>query len=209
VVGSRQLAHTRFPPSLRWLALSQSGAGHISAWLREEGRPPSSLAVTNVSGMHARWIGEFALGFMLSHSMRLPQLMQQQREEVWAMRRTGRVRGSVVLIVGMGAIGEEVARMCRAHGATVLATRRSLLPTVSPADHRRVDRDWPQALSSDDLPWYEVCLTQCVPSRRAGCSRMPPRASVMSCTPPQISWRCCLAPILSCCAPRVRTRPRR
>lgn len=126
VPGSKHLANTRFPPSLRWLALSQGGAGHIAGWLQDEGKPPDALAVTNVSGMHAQWIGEFALGFMLSHAMRLPRLMQQQRDEVWAMRPTGQVRGSVVLVVGLGAIGEEIGRLCQAHGATVLATRRTV-----------------------------------------------------------------------------------
>jgi phosphoglycerate dehydrogenase-like enzyme len=33
--------------------------------------------------------------------------------------------GSTVLVVGLGAIGESVARLCDAFGATVLATRRS------------------------------------------------------------------------------------
>ena len=127
VPGSQHLATTRFPPNLRWLALSQGGAGHISGWLQDEGMAPDALAVTNVSGMHARWIGEWVLGFMLSHTMRLSRLMQQQREEMWAMLPTAQVRGSCVLVVGLGAIGEEVGRLCQAHGATVLATRRSVV----------------------------------------------------------------------------------
>lgn len=126
VPGSRQLEATRFPPSLRWLCVSQAGAGQVTTYLQEEAKELDSLFVTNVSGMHARWIGEWVIGFMSAHCMRLPVFLEQQKVGHWGKQRTANINGSTVLVVGLGAIGEEVSRLCKAFGATVLGTRRGV-----------------------------------------------------------------------------------
>ena len=120
VPGSKYLETTRFPPSLRWLCVSQAGASAIGMWLHEEGRPLGlhSLAVTNVSGIHGGWMAEWVLGFMHAHCMRLPTLLKQQERREWHMLPTTRIKASTVLVVGLGAIGEEVARLCQANGAS-------------------------------------------------------------------------------------------
>ena len=68
---------------------------------------------------------------MLALARKFPTLMEDKREKRWAEDQFTRfepaeMRGSTVGIVGYGSTGREVARICRALGATVLASKRNL-----------------------------------------------------------------------------------
>ena len=116
--------------------MNQAGAAQVGNWLREEERPDESLFVTNVSGIHAPWISEFVMGFISMHALQMPTFLKQQWEgKTWQKQPTLSIAGSTVLVLGLGAIGESVARLCEAYGCTVLATRRSAAPGEAPPPH--------------------------------------------------------------------------
>ena len=116
--------------------MNQAGAAQVGNWLREEERADDSLFVTNVSGIHAPWISEFVMGFISMHALQMPTFLKQQWEgKTWQKQPTLSIAGSTVLVLGLGAIGESVARLCEAYGCTVLATRRSAAPGEAPPPH--------------------------------------------------------------------------
>jgi phosphoglycerate dehydrogenase-like enzyme len=87
--------------------------------------------VTTLSGAAVPQIAEFALMSMLALSRKLPVMLKDEPDALWAEKRYQRYRptelyGSTVGIVGYGSIGREVARLCTAFGATILATKRDL-----------------------------------------------------------------------------------
>ncbi len=89
------------------------------------------IMVTSTRGIHASNIGEYVLGMLISLGHRLPAMMKDQREKIWSEDRYKRfvpteLRHSTVGILGYGAIGREVARLCKSFGAKVLATKRDL-----------------------------------------------------------------------------------
>ncbi|MCB9436821.1 MAG: D-2-hydroxyacid dehydrogenase [Anaerolineales bacterium] len=96
------------------------------------------IVITSSSGIHVSNIGEYVLGMILALGHRIPRMMQHQTRAEWHDERfklfmPQELSKSTVGILGYGRIGREVARLCKAFGATVLATKRNV---KTPADHR-------------------------------------------------------------------------
>ena len=108
-------------PNLRWLQLTSAGADRlIDGQLMR-----SNVVVTTASGVHTVTAGELILGFILSFAKGLPTAMHAQRERKWSPRMPQELYGKTTGIVGIGAIGGGVARLAKAFGMRVVATRRS------------------------------------------------------------------------------------
>lgn len=124
-------------PNLRWLALPSAGADRV---VREGLVQPGGPVVTTSSGMHAAPIGEFALSLMLMWVRHWPEMIDLQRAATWPSHE-GRealagheLSGSTLGIIGLGAIGRYIARLGRAFGMRIVATRRSAAPGDSDPD---------------------------------------------------------------------------
>ena len=114
-------------PKLRWVQLHLTRVDHIV----EHSLMHSEVMVTTLSGASAPQVAEFALMSILSLSRRLPIMFKDAADVRWAgdrfkSYRSIELRGSTVGIIGYGSIGREVARLCRAFGARVLAVKRDL-----------------------------------------------------------------------------------
>ena len=74
-------------------------------------------------------MAEFAVFGVLAGAKDLPRLLAQQRDRNWTGRwEMKQVSEMTVLVVGLGGIGQEVARRLSALGATVIGTSRHLRP---------------------------------------------------------------------------------
>ena len=82
------------PPMAKAQAAREPGCGAASA-----GR---ELFLTNVCGMHAKWMGEWCVGFMLMHALRMPEFLAQQRAGTWHKLPTASLGGATVAVVGFG-----------------------------------------------------------------------------------------------------------
>ena len=107
--------------NVRWL---QSPFAAPFAGYYYQGLIEHPMVVTNARGIYSDHIAHHILMFMLALSRGLPYWMEAQRDRRWdqGARRRGYVNvvGSTVLIVGVGGIGAETARLCAALGATVI-----------------------------------------------------------------------------------------
>ena len=108
-------------PKLRWVQVMSAG---VNGLLDTE-MLHSSVILTNASGIHATPIGEFVLGLMLMFVKQAPSYFQLKQEKQWRRLPPSTLRSKTVGIVGLGSIGREVARLAKAFGMRVLATRRS------------------------------------------------------------------------------------
>lgn len=124
-------------PQLKWIALPSAGADHaIRAGIAQPGGP----VVTTASGIHAVPIGEFVLSLMLMWVRHWPQIIDYQRAATWPDA-AGREQlhgreldGATLGVIGLGAIGRHVARLGRAFGMRIVATRRSASVGASDPD---------------------------------------------------------------------------
>lgn len=86
----------------------------------------SPILVSNSSGIHRTPIAEHVIGFMLIFTRGFYRTFKNQVGHSWAKAETlGEIRDKTVLVVGMGEIGGEVARLAHAFGARVIATVRT------------------------------------------------------------------------------------
>ena len=108
-------------PKLRWLQGMGAGVDQFAA----AGVSRDRVVVTNASGVSAGSISEFVIARLLQVWKRLPEADQNQLQHEYVRTYGRSFAGSVIGIVGLGAIGEAVAQRARAMGCTVLATRRS------------------------------------------------------------------------------------
>lgn len=123
----RALPDPEAAPSLRWVQFHYAGVDHVA----DHPLLRTDVRVTTLSGAAVTQMAEFVMMAILALGRRLPRLERDRAEKRWAENRFERFRpldlnGSTVGIVGYGSVGREVARLCRAFGATVLATKRDL-----------------------------------------------------------------------------------
>lgn len=110
--------------SLGWIHFTSAG---IDSGLRMG--LPDWVTVTNSTGVKAAMVSEHALALLLALVRCLPDLHARQsarrwqREESFAKLRT--LEGATVCVIGLGAIGREVARKARAFDARVIAVSRT------------------------------------------------------------------------------------
>jgi len=108
-------------PHLRWLQLTTAGADRLlnSAVLK------SGVTITTASGIHAAPVGEYVLGVMVMLAKGWPALFRAQGRREWARITPQELEGKTVAVVGMGNVGQEVARLAKALNMRVLGVRRS------------------------------------------------------------------------------------
>lgn len=107
--------------SLRWIQLASAGADQAVS------KPlPPGVVLTNAGDLYATPVAEWVLAFLLMHAKEMPFFLARQAEAAWSRKDAlATLRGSTVAIVGLGKIGGETARLCRAFGARVLGSTRS------------------------------------------------------------------------------------
>ena len=116
-VDGRDLA-TR-APRLRWIQSTSAGVEKLVPQL------PPHVTLTNASGVHTPKGGEYAMTALLMLNHGVPHFVTSQRERRWDPVFTSTIAGRTVVVVGVGHIGGEVARLARGFGMKVLGVRRS------------------------------------------------------------------------------------
>jgi phosphoglycerate dehydrogenase-like enzyme len=152
--GEGLVGTLRAAPRVRWVQARNAGAGEqLGAALALDADALRDVTVTNVSGIHAGPLAEFALLGLLAFAKRLPELTRDKAARAWPdVKPTMRVlAGRTVLVVGLGAIGLETARLARAFGMRVLGVKRTPEDVPGVDDVGPPERIAELAARSDDL----------------------------------------------------------
>jgi phosphoglycerate dehydrogenase-like enzyme len=106
-------------PKLRWVQALTAG---VEGWLA--GLPPG-VALTCARGTHGESMPENILAAIFHITKPYAAIAEAQREGRWQRRVATPLRGKVLGILGLGAIGREVARLAEALRMEVIGTRRT------------------------------------------------------------------------------------
>lgn len=122
----------RANPGLRWVQTMAAGGGAQVKAADLTAEELERVLFTTSAGVHGRTLAEFAIFGILAGAKDLARLQAQQAARQWTDRwAMKQVHEQTVLVVGLGGIGKETARLAKALGATVLGTKRR----PEPVDH--------------------------------------------------------------------------
>ena len=107
-----------------------------------------ACVVTCSRGASSVPIAEFVLATMLAFEKHLPQSWLHEPPDQWNIAQLGGLRGRTLGLIGVGAIGQEVARRALAFDMNVVAVRRRQGP--SPIDGVTVLDSLPVLLATSD-----------------------------------------------------------
>jgi phosphoglycerate dehydrogenase-like enzyme len=124
-------------PRLRWIASSGAGVDRILAV-----EPSPHITVTRMVGVFGRPLAEYVLAAVLAHSQRLYYAHEIQKRKQFLTYYPDLIHGKTAGVIGVGAIGSEIASLLRVAGLRTLGLRRSGAPhpafeqVFSPAELR-------------------------------------------------------------------------
>nr|WP_311380680.1 NAD(P)-dependent oxidoreductase [Bacillus sp. ISL-78] len=116
---------------MKWIMVMSAGMELMPFNAIEE----RGIMVTNARGIHKIPMAEYTIGMLLQYEKKLKLLMKNEKEELWNRKiEVGELNGKTMLIMGVGAIGGEVARLGKAFGMKTIGMNRSGKPVES-IDH--------------------------------------------------------------------------
>lgn len=127
VAGAIRTAPKRF----RWLQNMTAGYdGLLKHGVRKE------TSVTLARGSNAISVAEHGFALLLGLTRALPTIIDSQRRRSWShdvIPKLGSLEGKTLCVLGLGAIGKEIARLACAFGMTVVGVARSVrtVPNVA------------------------------------------------------------------------------
>jgi phosphoglycerate dehydrogenase-like enzyme len=107
-------------PNLRWAQALTAG---VEAWLALPDLP-NGLILTSARGTHRESMPENILGALFHITKPYSEIAADQKQSLWRTRIATPLNGQTLGILGLGAIGQEVARLASALGMRVVGTKR-------------------------------------------------------------------------------------
>ena len=98
---------------------------------------PSHVTVCNAGEAYASSVATHAIALLLALQRHIPTALANQTRQAWDRAFTPQLTmpaASTVIVIGLGPIGREIARILRAFGARVIGVTRSGLPDATADD---------------------------------------------------------------------------
>jgi phosphoglycerate dehydrogenase-like enzyme len=133
-------------PKLRWV---QSMTAGVEGWL---GLPdlPEGILLTCARGTHRESMPENIIGALMYVAKPYAAAVENQKQRKWVQTVAQPLTGKTLGILGLGAIGQEVARIAAALGLRVIGTRRRPEAMAGVADVLPPERT-PEVLAQSDF----------------------------------------------------------
>ena len=110
---------------LRWVQATAGGAGQQIQAARLTDAELTRVLITSASGVHVGPLAEFALFGLLAFTKGLPRLLADTQARRWEHYPMTELADRTLLVVGLGSIGTEVARLAKAFGMHIIAINRT------------------------------------------------------------------------------------
>lgn len=109
-------------PRLRWLQATSAGIGQA---VKRFGLDRTDITFTTASGVHARPLADFCLMAMLMFAKDYVRMERDKKARRWERYCGEELTGKTIALIGLGRIGQEVARLGKRMDMRVIGMRRS------------------------------------------------------------------------------------
>lgn len=108
--------------NLKWIMVVSAGMEKMPFDAIEK----KGLIVTNARGIHKIPMAEYTISMMLQTYRQAKTLIEQEKSEIWNRKvKMQELHGKTIAIIGVGAIGGEIARLAKAFNMKTLGVNRS------------------------------------------------------------------------------------
>jgi phosphoglycerate dehydrogenase-like enzyme len=141
-------------PSVGWVHTDTAGIDRLPLDLFAQ----RAITLSNAGGAHAVAVSEWAMGALILAAKRLDNVVRQSDSRDWApMPANFELRGRSIFILGLGAIGSALAKLCQALGMRVVGVSRTIGPDRTYIDRHLCTRDdWDEELGKSSF--LAICL---------------------------------------------------
>ena len=133
-------------PKLRWVQAMTAG---VEQWLAMPDLP-AGVTLTCARGTHRESMPENIIGALLYAAKPYAEAVANQKLRKWVQRPAQPLAGKTLGILGLGAIGQDVARIAAALGLRVIGTKRRPQPMEGVAEVLAPERT-PEVLAQSDF----------------------------------------------------------
>jgi phosphoglycerate dehydrogenase-like enzyme len=155
--GSSQVPMHRVVRS-KTLKLIQARSTGADRFLTEEFKK-SPIVLATARGVHAPPVAEHAVTLMMALAYNLRVNDKNQRQKVWGEHSINRLYGKTAGILGMGTIGEEIAKRCKGLDMKVIGIRKDPSKRSSNVDSVFSLDQLPKFLASSDVVLCSLPMT--------------------------------------------------
>ncbi|HMM20092.1 MAG TPA: D-2-hydroxyacid dehydrogenase [Selenomonadales bacterium] len=113
-------------PNLKWVHALTAGVENLIFPEIQQ----SNTILTNSRGIHGIPVSEHVFSLMLAFTRGLNLLIRQQQAKQWERVPTEEIHEKTIGIVGLGAIGREIAKKAKGLGMEVLATKQEMTAEI-------------------------------------------------------------------------------
>ena len=126
IIGEPDLALIRQNDVLEWVQMTWAGTDKYTIKSSDYGFP-KHVQLTNMSGAFGIIMSEYAIGAILALYRHFPTYWQQQKNAIWMdAGAEDSLYGKMVLLLGTGDIGSNLAKRLKAFGTTNIGIRRDI-----------------------------------------------------------------------------------
>jgi phosphoglycerate dehydrogenase-like enzyme len=148
-------------PKLKFIQSISSGMDQYS----REQLGAKKVRLASAAGVNARAVAEHAISLILAVARRLPEARDNQHKKMWRgmigdlAEREDELGGKTLLVVGMGRIGSDLARLAKAFDMKVVGIRRDPAQGANGADSIHAMADLVKLVPQADFVALTCALT--------------------------------------------------
>jgi phosphoglycerate dehydrogenase-like enzyme len=108
---------------LRWFASMAAGNEHLV----KNPNLPRSVILTKAT-VYGEMMAEYVFAYLLHSGRNVSKHLEDQKKKIWDRETPERLRGKVLGILGLGSVGQEIAKRAKQFGMKIVGLKRNPAP---------------------------------------------------------------------------------